>query len=143
MIHKQEVFNYNLSVLKKFVFFLSVLGMITAYLFGQPNQQSILLVNHTGYSVSGEKKAVFQTHSSTIPHLFQVIDTLGNVVFENTFSKGGLVNHWHTGNAYAGFFTKLKRPGIYQIKTVFEGNTITSFFFVIKKNDQFKKIYLY
>ena len=82
-----------------------------APLFAQQDPQAILLVNHTGYSLSGEKKMVLQTRDSAQPGSFQVIDSRGKVVFENTFAKGGAIDHWHTGNAYAGFFSEFKKPG--------------------------------
>ena len=148
-MRKQEVLdchllslNNRISNLKKLIFllflFLGFLGTMT-YLFAQQEQQTILLVNHTGYSLSGEKKTVLQTHSSALPTSFQVVNSLGKVVFKNTFAKGGAIDHWHTGNAYAGFFTDLKKPGTFQIKTIFEGRTVTSPLFVIAKNGAVQK----
>jgi hypothetical protein len=129
-------------MMRKLIFLLFLFwgfsGTMT-YLFAQQDQQTILLVNHTGYSLSGEKKMVLQTHSSVQPTSFQVIDSGGNVVFENAFSKGGPIDRWHTGNAYAGFFTDLKKPGTFQIKTVFAGQTLMSPVFVIEKNDAVQK----
>lgn len=115
------------------LFFLGFMGRM-AYLFAQPDLQAILLVNHTGYSLSGEKKTVMQTHSSSVPTSFQVIDLQGKVVFENTFAKGGAIDHWHTGNAYAGYFSGLKKAGIFQVKTVLAGRMFTSPPFVIARN---------
>jgi len=149
MIRKQIFFYYHSSSLnirtsnlKKFTFllflFLGFLAMMTP-VFAQQDQQTMLLVNHTGYSLTGEKKTILQTHSSAQPGSFQVIDSLGKVVFEKPFSKGGVIDHWHTGNAYAGFFSDFKRLGTFQIKTAFEGRTVTSPLFVIEKNNAVQK----
>ena len=58
---------------------------------------------------------------------------------KNPFGQGGAIDHWHTGNAYAGFFSEFKKPGTFQIKTAFEGRTVTSPLFVIAKNDAVQK----
>lgn len=118
--------------------FLGCSGAMT-HLFAQQDPQTVLLVNHTGYSLSGEKKTVLQTLSTALPTSFQVVDSQGKVVFENTFSKGGAIDHWRTGNAYAGFFSEFKKPGTFQIRTVFGGLTVSSPFFVIEKNDAVQK----
>jgi hypothetical protein len=149
MIRKQELFDCHSSSLSagtshsgKSIFLLFiVLGFLgtARCLFSQQDQQTVLLVNHTGYSLTGEKKTVLQTQSATVPASFQVVDSEGKVVFENTFAKGGVIDHWHTGNAYAGFFTDLKKTGSFQIKAIFEGRTVTSPIFIIEKNDAVRK----
>jgi hypothetical protein len=142
---KSEIFDRHLllwngrtSQWRKLIFipflFLGFLGTPT-HLASQQDRQTILLVNHTGYSLSGEKKTVLQTHSAAVPISFQVVDPSGEVVFENAFSKGGAIAHWHTGNAYPGFFTGLKKPGTYQIKAVLDDRTVVSQPFVINNND--------
>jgi hypothetical protein len=149
MIRKLEVFNgHGLSLndrnphLKKIVFlslfFLAFMGRMTV-IFAQEDPQALLLINHAGYSLSGEKKVVLQTRSSVQPTSFQVIDPRGNVVFENAFAKGGAIDRWHTGNAYAGYFTGLEKTGSFRVKTVLSGRTVTSAPFVIEKNDAVQK----
>jgi hypothetical protein len=145
MIRKQDVYchpllslNARTSHWRKFgsmlFLFLGFLAMMTP-VFAQQDQQTILLVNHTGYSLTGEKKTVLQTLSAAVPASFQVIDPQGNVVFENAFAKGGAIDHWHTGKAYAGYFTDLKKPGTFRIRAVLEGQAVASQPFVIKKYD--------
>ncbi len=149
MIRKQEAFarclwslNDRISFSRKLLFslFLS-LGFLATLtnLIAQQDRQTILLVNHTGYSLSGEKKTVLQTRSSALPGSFQVIDSLGKVVFEKPFGRGGAIDHWHTGNAYAGFFSEFKKPGTFQIRTAFAGHTVSSPLFVIARNDAVQK----
>jgi len=143
-MRKQEIFDRHLLFMKNRIPYLRKLFVILSLFWGllgtmavlaaSQDPPSVLLLNHTGYSLSGEKKTVLQTHSSALPTSFQVVDSLGNVVFENSFSQGGTIDHWHTGKAYAGLFTDLQRPGTFQIKTVFAGRTVTSPFFVIEKN---------
>jgi len=145
MIQKKKVFNHPFLSLTartshlrkiKFIFFLFLgfLAMMTP-VFAQQDQGAILLVNHTGYSLTGEKKTVLQTHAAAVPTTFQVVDPQGNVVFEKPFAKGGAIDRWHTGNAYAGYFTDLKKPGTFRIRAVLEGRTLASQPFVIKKDD--------
>lgn len=149
MTQKQAIFNHHSlslnhgtpcsrKLLLLLLLFLGFSGSMK-YLFAQQDQQTILLVNHTGYSLAGEKKVVLQTQAMDVPASFQVVDPRGNVVFENTFAKGGAVDRWHTGNAYAGTFTGLKKAGSFQVRTFLDGRTVTSPFFVIEKNDAIQK----
>jgi len=130
--------NIRVSYSRRLIFLLllfSGFSATVATVFAQHDPQTVLLVNHTGYALSGEKKTVLQTHSAAVPTLFQVIDSLGKVVLEKPFSKGGAIDHWHTGKAYAGYFTDLKKPGTFQIRAVLEDRAVASQPFVIKNND--------
>ncbi len=90
-----------------------------------------LLVNHLGYYQNNAKKFVLQTTSDEVPGKFQVVNEEGRSVFEASFEKGGRIDNWHTGNAYAGNFSQMKDPGKYRIITVLGANTIKSELFSI------------
>ncbi len=149
MIQKQWVFKHPFSSLPsgishlrkiKFLLFLGLLFLaMVAPVFAQQDQGAVLLVNHTGYSLAGEKKVVLQTREAAVPASFQVLDPSGNVVFENTFARGGAVDRWHTGNAYPGDFTGLNKAGYFQVRAAIAGRTVTSPFFTIEKHDAVEK----
>jgi hypothetical protein len=125
-------------MLGKFLLFLFLFSACLGWrtpLSAQQEQRTVLLVNHTGYSLSGEKKTVLQTLSSVLPGRFQVVDSLGKVVFTGAFGGGGAIDHWHTGRAYAGYFTGLRKPGSFRVRTVLAGDTIESPAFEVRKYD--------
>ncbi len=96
------------------------------------NRKSSLLINHLGYQQDSEKKVVLQTSSETATGNFEVVDESGNTVFESTFERGGKIDNWHTGNAYAGFFTSLRKKGSYYVVAIVEGDTVKSEPFLIR-----------
>ena len=87
---------------------------------------AVLLLNHTGYNITGFKNIVFQTTSDVIPEIFQIKDQVNKVVFEGIFEKGGKIDQWHTGTAYAGDFSKFDKTGKYFITTVIDGIELKS-----------------
>jgi hypothetical protein len=92
---------------------------------------SKLLINHTGYQTNGIKKVVLQTNSNKIPTTFEILNTQNEVVFKGEFSKGGQIDNWHTGNAYAGDFSTFTENGTFHITTSFDGENVTSETFYI------------
>ncbi len=92
---------------------------------------AILLVNHTGYEISGLKKVVLQTQSDYIPKSFEVLATNDEVVFKGNFNEGGKIDNWHTGNAFAGDFSKFNSEGDYYLRTDLNGSIIKSRVFTI------------
>ena len=71
-----------------------------------------LFLNHTGYRTNEFKKVILQSESNENPSSFEIIDTQNQVVFKGSFLKGGEIDNWHTGNAYSGDFSELKKQGI-------------------------------
>ncbi|MBT8252632.1 MAG: hypothetical protein KJN68_01585, partial [Bacteroidia bacterium] len=65
----------------------------------QKEMNTALLLNHTGYHVDGLKKIVLQTSCEDKPGNFEIIDADKQVVFKGSFSDGGQIDNWHTGNA--------------------------------------------
>lgn len=92
-----------------------------------------LLVNHTGYATADIKKVVLQTSSGEAPESFRVLNELGEVVFEGTFEEGGIVDHWHTGLAYAGDFTEFNKEGTFTIVAEASGSPVKSRSFPIDR----------
>ena len=81
-------------------------GLIIFYLcavvlFGcnEKKTNAILLVNHTGYEISGLKKVVLQTQSDYIPKSFEVLSTNDKVVFHGNFNEGGRIDKPFTGRS--------------------------------------------
>ncbi len=81
----------------------------------RPSEQTQLLINHLGYSSHGPKKVILQTHSDRVPGDFELVNKQGEVVFKGQFEKGGTVDQWHTGKAYAGIFTDLQLTGQFRV----------------------------
>ena len=92
-----------------------------------------VLVNHVGYEQNGEKKVVFQTASNEKPSIFNVINHSGKTVFKGEFKNGGKIDNWHTGNAFAGLFDRVEKPGTYSIEVIFNGKKFRSSKFEIKE----------
>lgn len=92
---------------------------------------AFLLVNHTGYEVTGFKKVVLQTQSDFIPKTFEILTTNDKVVFKGNFHKGGKIDNWHTGKAYPGDFSKFNSEGEFYLKTNLNGSIIKSRVFTV------------
>lgn len=75
------------------------------------------LVNHVGYEMNGSKNAVFQLSGWEVPSVFELLNDAGKVVYSSKFEKGGKVDNWHTGNAYAANFSEFKTVGTFKLST--------------------------
>ena len=108
--------------------------LVSLLLFGCQSKESdtpkatkaMLLLNHTGYPTNGLKTVIFQTDGEASPETFRVVDADETVVFEGSFSVGGPIDNWHTGNAFSGDFSDVKQAGTYTISTTYKGATINS-----------------
>ncbi|THD69135.1 chitobiase [Robertkochia marina] len=80
------------------------------------NPEGELLTNHLGYDANAIKKVIFQTTTSSKPQGFEVMNEAGEVVYKGTFQEGGRTDQWHTGAAFAGYFTEVTAPGKYTIQ---------------------------
>jgi len=98
-----------------------------------------LLINHLGYQVNGTKKVVFQTKSETIPKYFEIRNKLDVILFTGKFENGGKIDNWHTGKAYAGYFTDFEVPGEYQVVVQLKEKSIKSHFFKISNKNLAEK----
>ena len=94
-----------------------------------------ILINHVSYQIDQPKRLVFQTQSVKEPDKFQILDLTGKTVYESSFKKGGKIDQWHTGNAFAGDFTEFNTEGKFYITTVYNDQTIKSEPFIISKNN--------
>lgn len=92
---------------------------------------SKLLINHTGYQTNGIKTIILQTISETPPTQFEILDSNNKVLFEGNYAKGGKIDNWHTGKAYAGDFSAFKTEGEFHITTTIKGVTVKSRLFSI------------
>jgi hypothetical protein len=110
----------------------ALLGLFAISCSSPQKHENKVLVNHVGYHEQGEKKVVFQTTGEEKPKTFNVVDEKGNTVFEGKFLDGGKVDNWHTGNAFAGYFTDFKLAGNFSIVVNYEGSETTSSTFTIK-----------
>lgn len=100
------------------------------------------LVNHVGYELLGSKNAVLQLTVDKEPDSFQLLDTNGKVVFESAFEKGGKIDEWETGNAYAADFSEFKTAGEYRLRTKIGVKTIESATIVIGEQILAKELML-
>ncbi len=96
------------------------------------DSQSELLVNHLGYGTQDLKKVILQTTAENINEGFEVVNKTGSVVYAGKFQDGGKVDNWHTGNAFAGYFTQVTDPGTYFIRI--KGTDTKSESFTIREN---------
>ena len=118
---------------KLIVFALILLGTFSKQDLNKP-MQDVLLTNHTGYQEAGFKKVVLQTQLEIVPEYFNVLDKKGKSVFKGKFNKGGKIDNWHTGYAYAGNFTEFKQHGEYQIITKLGNQVVKSRIFNISNS---------
>lgn len=94
-----------------------------------------LMINHLGYLKDNPKKLVLQTTTDFTPDNFIIANESGETVFESKFEKGGKVDNWHTGNAYAGDFTTFNETGKYYIIAQLNGQEVKSELFEIKEGN--------
>lgn len=94
-----------------------------------------ILINHLGYQQNAPKKIVLHTAAEEMPVKFQIVDSKDNIVYESTFEKGGQIDSWSTGKAYAGYFTTLQTTGEYHAIVVLNSQVVKSEKFTISDND--------
>jgi len=93
-----------------------------------------VLINHLGYTPTDIKKVVIQIRSGKRPKSFDLIDQNDKKVFTGYFDGGGQVANWHTGKAYAGYFTEFQEPGTYYIEVDVQDTVVASGTFKIQQN---------
>jgi hypothetical protein len=98
---------------------------------------SQFLVNHLGYHFKGTKKAILQSTENFIPEKFEIVDALGKTVYHGSFTNGGKIENWHTGNAYPAMFSSFDSIGIYQIQCKTDNHDIVSQEFAIDNHALF------
>jgi len=123
---------------KIIVFALILLGTFPKQNSNKP-MQDVLLTNHIGYLEEGFKKVILQTQQEIIPDYFNIIDKNGKSVFKGKFAKGGKIDNWHTGYAYAGNFTEFKKHGEYHIITKLGNQLLKSSIFSISNTSLAQK----
>lgn len=120
--------NYFSILFKRLLLVLMVIFSISCS--NKPEGQ--LLINHLGYDTKAIKKVIFQTPTNATHEVFEVRDDKGEIVFEGKFDNGGKIDQWHTGNAYAGYFSDVEKPGTYSIRI--KGSDLQTTIFEIQEN---------
>lgn len=98
-------------------------------------QQVKVLTNHIGYEAQGAKKAILLCEQKQTFTDFQVVnDASGKAVYTGKPVFNGAINKWRNWLFWTIDFSTYNNVGSYRIIVKHNGNTVSSFPFVIEKN---------